>query len=112
MGGGGVGSCGPSVGVGYESTDDLRDDLSRGTVEIADGRDGGVPGPKDGMAVGMLLMLGIGCANGPEEGARRAVSWIRTWTPEIPPNHALKFLERAWFDVELPLKARTHLGWA
>ena len=54
---GGVGSCGPSVGVGYESTDDLRDDFSGGTVEVADGGDGGAPGPKDGMAVGMLLVL-------------------------------------------------------
>ena len=68
---GGVGSCGPSVGVGYESTDDLRDDFSGGTVEVADGGDGGAPGPKDGMAVGMLLVLGFGCANGPEEGAGR-----------------------------------------
>ena len=54
---GGVRSCGPSVGVGYESTNDLHDDFSRGTMEVADGGDGGVPGPKDGMAVGMLLML-------------------------------------------------------
>ena len=57
--------------MGYDSTDDLRDDFSGGTGEVADGGDGGAPGPKDGMAVGMLLVLGFGCANGPEEGAGR-----------------------------------------
>jgi hypothetical protein len=46
--------------VGYESTDDLRDDLSEGTEDMVDGGDGGAPGPKDGMAVGMLLVLGFG----------------------------------------------------
>jgi hypothetical protein len=66
---GGVGSWGPSVGVGYDSTDDLRDDFSEGIVEVADGGDAGAPGPNDGMAVGILLVLGLGCANGPEEGA-------------------------------------------
>lgn len=57
--------------MGYESTDDLRDDFSEGIEEVADGGDGGAPGPKDGMAVGMLLVLGFGWANGPEEGAGR-----------------------------------------
>jgi len=66
---GGVGSWGTSVGVGYESTEDLCDDFSWGIEEVVDGGDGGAPGPKDGMAVGMLLVLGFGCANGPEEGA-------------------------------------------
>jgi hypothetical protein len=66
---GGVGNWGTSVGVGYESTEDLRDDFSVGIKVVADGGDGGAPGPNDGMAVGMLLVLGFGCANGPEEGA-------------------------------------------
>lgn len=57
--------------MGYESTDDLLDDFSGGTEEVADGGDGGAPGPKDGIAVGMLLVLGFGWANGPEEGAGR-----------------------------------------
>jgi hypothetical protein len=57
--------------VGYESTDDLRDDFSGGTGEVVDGGDGGAPGPKDGIAVGILLVLGFGCAKGPEEGAGR-----------------------------------------
>jgi len=68
---GGVGSWGGSVGVGYESTDDLRDDFSGGIRVVVDGGDGGAPGPKDGIAVGMLLVLGFGWANGPEEGAGR-----------------------------------------
>ena len=33
------------------------------------GRDGDAPGPKDGMAVRMLLVLGFEWANGPEGGA-------------------------------------------
>ena len=52
---GGVGSWGPSAGVGYDTPDDLHDETSGETVEAADGGDGGVPGPKDGMAVGMSL---------------------------------------------------------
>lgn len=67
----GVGSWGPSIGVGYKSTDDLRDHLSGGTVEVADGGDSGAPEPKDEMAVGMLLVLDFGCTNGPEGGAGR-----------------------------------------
>jgi len=46
--------------VGYESTDDLRDDLSAGVGVVVDGGDGGAPGPNDGIAVGMLLVLGFG----------------------------------------------------
>ena len=65
---GGVGSWGTSVSVGCKSTNDLRDG---GIEEVVDGGDGGAPGPKDGMAVGMLLVLGFGWAKGPEEGARR-----------------------------------------
>jgi len=57
--------------VGYESTDDLCDDFSGVTGEVVDGGDGGAPGPKDGMAVGILLVLSFGWANGPEEGAGR-----------------------------------------
>ena len=37
----GVGSRGTSVGVEYESTDDLRNDFSGGTGEAVDGGDGG-----------------------------------------------------------------------
>ena len=66
-----MGSWGPSIWIGYESTDDLRDDLSGGTVEVADGGDSAAPEPKDGMAVGMLLALHFRCTNGPEEGAGR-----------------------------------------
>jgi hypothetical protein len=63
-----VGSWEGSVGVGYESTDDLRNGFSEGTVEDVNGGDGGAPGTKDGITGGMLLILGFGCANGPEEG--------------------------------------------
>ena len=66
---GGVGSWGTSVGVGHDSTDDLCDNFSVGTEEVDDGRDWGATGPKDGMAVGILLVLGFRCANGPEDGA-------------------------------------------
>jgi hypothetical protein len=52
--------------------DDLHDDFSEGIEEIVDSGDGGAPGPKDGIAVGMLLVLGFGCANRSEEGAGRA----------------------------------------
>ena len=38
---GGVGSWEGSVGVGYESTDNLRNSFSGGTVEDVDGEDGG-----------------------------------------------------------------------
>jgi hypothetical protein len=55
--------------VGYESTDDLYDDFSGRTGEVADGRDGGAPEPKDGMAVGMLLVPGFRWVNGSEDGA-------------------------------------------
>ena len=57
--------------MGYDSPDDLRDDFSWGIGEVVDGGDGGAPGPNDGMAVGMLLVLGFGCAKGPEVGAGR-----------------------------------------
>jgi hypothetical protein len=46
--------------VGYESTNDLRDDLFEGTEDAVDGGDGGTLGPKDRMAVVMLLALGFG----------------------------------------------------
>lgn len=57
--------------MGYESTDDLRDDFSGVTGEVVDGGDRGTPGPKDEMVVGILLVLGFGWANGPEEEAGR-----------------------------------------
>ena len=68
---GGVGSWGTSVDVGYGSADDLHNDFSGGIGVLEDGGEGSTPGPKDGMAVEMLLVLGFGCANGPEEGAGR-----------------------------------------
>ena len=37
------------------------------------------------------------------------VSWVGTWTLEIPPNHGLEFLECAGLDVKLPLKVGAHL---
>ena len=55
--------------MGYESTDDLRDNFSEGTEEVADGGDGGVLGPKDGMVVGISLVLSFGWVNSPGEGA-------------------------------------------
>ena len=48
---GGVGSWGIFVDVGYGSTDDLRGDFSGGIGVVADGGEGGAPGPKDRMAV-------------------------------------------------------------
>ena len=60
--------CG-SIGVGYKSTSDLCNDFSGKTGEVMDGGDGGTPGPKDGMVVGMLLVLGFGWVDGSEEGA-------------------------------------------
>jgi len=57
--------------VGYESIDDLRDDFSGGIGEVVDGGDGGASGPKDEMAVGILLVLSFGWVNDPEEGAGR-----------------------------------------
>jgi len=46
--------------MGNESTDDLRDGLSVGVGVAVEGGDGGAPGPNDGIAVGMLLVLGFG----------------------------------------------------
>ena len=44
----------------YESTDDdLRNVLSGGVGVVVDGGDGGTSGPNNGMAVGMLLVLGF-----------------------------------------------------
>jgi len=56
-----VGSWGMSVGVGYDSTDDLREDFSGGIEGpgSAGGGDGGALGLKDGMAMGMSLALGV-----------------------------------------------------
>ena len=68
---GGVGSWGTSVDVGYGSADDLHDNFSGWIGVLEDGGECNTPGPKDGMAVEMLLVLGFGCANGPEEGAGR-----------------------------------------
>ena len=75
---GGAGSWGLSVGVGCKSTDHLHNDFSGGTVEVVDAGDGGMPGPKDGMVVGMLLMLGFGCTNDPEERAGRVMNCDET----------------------------------
>ena len=66
----GVGSWGTLVGVGFESTDDLRNDFSWGIEEVVNGGDVGAPGPKDGMVVEMLLVLGFGYAKGPEGAGR------------------------------------------
>ena len=54
--------------AGYESANDLHNNFSTGINEVVDGRDGVTPGPKDGIAVGILFVLGFGCANGPEGG--------------------------------------------
>jgi hypothetical protein len=42
---------------------DLCDNSPGGIGEVVDSRDGGAPGSKDGIAVGMLLVLGFGRAN-------------------------------------------------
>jgi hypothetical protein len=55
---GGVGSWGGSIGAGYELTNVFHNSFSEGTMEDI-----------DGIAIGMLLVLGFGCTNGPEEGA-------------------------------------------
>ena len=47
---------------------DRLDDFSGGTGVVVDGGDGGV-GPNDGMAVGLLFVLGFGWAKGPLDGA-------------------------------------------
>ena len=60
-----------SSGTGKASAEDLRDDPPVGAEEVADGGDGGAPGPKDGNVVGMLFVLGFQCAKGPDEGAGR-----------------------------------------
>ena len=72
------------MGVEYNSTDDCREDFSDGIVEAAEGRDGGAPGPKDGMAVGMLLVLGFKCANDSREGAGGCNGLDRDPVPGIP----------------------------
>ena len=55
--------------MGYKSTSDLCNDFSGKTGEVMDGEDRGAPGQKDGMVVGMLLVLGFGWVDGSEEGA-------------------------------------------
>jgi hypothetical protein len=72
---------GTFIGVGYESTDDLRDEFSKRIREVADDGDGGTLGPDDGMVVGMLLVLGFGCAKSPEEGEARCGGWGRVLWP-------------------------------
>jgi hypothetical protein len=42
-----------------ESTDDPCDDFSGETEDVVDGGYGDAPEPKDGMAVGMLFVLGF-----------------------------------------------------
>jgi len=51
-------------GVGYESTDGLCDDFSRGIWMVMDVGWGAL-GPEDGIEVGMLLILNFRCTNGP-----------------------------------------------
>ena len=38
------------------------------------------------------------------------MSWVGTWTFEIPLNHELKFLECVGLDVELPFQVGAHLS--
>ena len=38
------------------------------------------------------------------------MSWIGTRSLEVPPNHGFELLERAGFDVELPLEIGAHLA--
>ena len=57
-------------GVGGEVVGTHCDDQSAGTGQAVDSGDLDTPGPKDGSAIGMVLVLGFGWANGPDEGAR------------------------------------------
>jgi len=68
---GGVERRGTSVGMGYESTNDLCDNFSGGTGEVVDGGDSGSLRSKNRMMVKILLVLSFGWANGPKEGAGR-----------------------------------------
>ena len=38
------------------------------------------------------------------------MSWVGSWTLEIPVNHRLEFLERTGLDVELPLEVGIHFA--
>jgi len=78
-------------GVGYESTDDLRDDLSVGVGVVVDGGDGGAPGPNDGIVVGMLPVFGL---------------------DPNPSELCLEFLECAGLGVELPFTRTAWDHWA
>lgn len=49
-------------------TNDCCEDLSNGIKDVADGGDGGALGPKEGMVVGMLLILNFRCVKDPKEG--------------------------------------------
>ena len=62
-----MGSWGTSAGAGHDPTNGPRKDSSEGIEGTADGGDEGALGPKDGMAMGMLPILGLRSANGPEE---------------------------------------------
>ena len=67
-----MGSCRITVNIGYESTSYLCNNLLGGGIGVLeDDGEGTSPGPKDGMVVGTLLVLGLRCIGGPEEGARR-----------------------------------------
>jgi hypothetical protein len=51
--------------------------LSEGTEKVVDHTGGGVLGPKGGIAMGILLILGFGCASGPKkEWTGCVASWI------------------------------------
>ena len=56
---GGVGRRGGSTGAGYVPTDDLCNDFSGDMGKVVEGGDGGAPRPNEGMAVGMLFVLGF-----------------------------------------------------
>jgi hypothetical protein len=75
-----AGVGGEPGGDGYVSPDDCRDGGPRtGDGEVFDGIDedfggdeeggGCETGPKEGIAVPIELVLGLGCANGPDAGA-------------------------------------------
>lgn len=76
--------------MGYESIDDLHGDFSGRIGEVVDGGDGGALGPKDEMAVGILLVLSFRWVNGPRRSWGSIMSQVGTWIFEIIPNHELE----------------------
>lgn len=52
--------------MGYNLLDVLHDNFSENMREVIDSGDGGAPGPNNGMAVGILLVLSFRYIKGPK----------------------------------------------